>query len=314
VSMDSQNLHKSSRAVWELAAKQHGVVSRRQLLGLGWHPQAINHRLRRGRLHTVRRGVFAVGRPNVTVRGHWMAAVLACAPGAFLSHGTAAALWGIGRVPTNGCEEPIDVTVRAHRRLRCKGIRLHRARRFDGADRAVRDGIPVTSTIRTLIDLATVLVPGQLENAINEADRLGLVDPDALRYATDARSGLHGVRAIRAVLDRRTFKLTESELERRFLRLVDEAGLPRPLTQQHVNGLRVDFHWPELRLVVETDGLRYHRTPAQQAKDRTRDQRHVAAGLIVLRFTHAQVVFERDRMIETLSAVMSRQRPRLWSI
>jgi very-short-patch-repair endonuclease len=76
----------------------------------------------------------------------------------------------------------------------------------------------------------------------------------------------------------------------------------------------VDFYWPELGLVVETDGLRYHRSPAQQSKDRARDQSHAAAGLIPLRFTHAQVAFEPERVIETLSAVMDRLRPRLWSI
>ena len=113
---------------------------------------------------------------------------------------------------------------------------------------------------------------GELETAINEADRLGLVDPDNLRAATAARTGKHGVRTLRNVLDRHTFSFTGSELERRFLRLVRRAALPRPLTQQRVNGFRVDFYWPELGLVVETDGLWYHRTPAQQSRDKTRDQ------------------------------------------
>jgi very-short-patch-repair endonuclease len=242
-----------------------------------------------------------------------MAAVLACAPNGLLSHRTAAALWGLRVGITDTGNEPIDVSVPAHRRLRCEGIRIHRVRRLDEADRAERDGIPVTSVIRTLIDLATVLSPFGLETAVNEADRLDLVDPEDVRAGADARAGLHGVPSLRAVLDRRTFKLTDSELERRFLRLVERAGLPRPLTQQRVNGLRVDFYWPELRLIVETDGLRYHRTPTQQSKDRARDQRHTAAGLTVLRFTHAQVVFEADRVIGTLRTVMARRRPTLWS-
>jgi len=118
---------------------------------------------------------------------------------------------------------------------------------------------------------------------------------------------------LRAVLDRRTFTLTDSELERRFIRLVRRAGLPVPLTQHLVNGVRVDFYWPELRLIVETDGLRYHRTPSQQAKDRIRDQGHAAQGFIVLRFTHAQVAFDAGGVISTLRAVMSRQRPTLWT-
>src|SRR5207244_8105368 len=110
---------------------------------------------------------------------------------------------------------------------------------------------------------------------------------------------------LRDVLDLRTFTLTDSELERRFLRIVRRAGLPPPLTQFHVNGFRVNFFWPDIGLVVETDGLRYHRTPAQQARDRVRDQTHAAAGLTTLRFTHAQVRFEPDRVRRTLLAVVA---------
>lgn len=115
-----------------------------------------------------------------------------------------------------------------------------------------------------------------------------------------------GVPALRALLDRRTFTLTDSQLERRFLRLVRGAGLPRPLTGQRVNGFKVDFYWPDLGLVVETDGLRYHRTATQQARDRRRDQAHAAAGLTPLRFTHAQVTFEPDDVEGTLIAVANR--------
>jgi very-short-patch-repair endonuclease len=312
--MDNESVQKSASTVWSLAANQHGVISRRQLLDLGLHAEAIKHRVRRRRLHPVRRGVFAVGRPDLTLHGHWMAAVLACGPGAFLSHVDAATLWGIrGRPEATRRRWLVDICVEAHRRPRCEGIRLHRVQLFDELDCAQRDGIPVTSPVRTLIDLATVLGPRELETAINEADRLGLVDPDKLRAAAAARTRQHGVRSLRGVLDRRTFSLTDSELERRFLRLVRRAGMPRPLTQQRVNGFRVDFYWPELGLVVETDGLRYHRTPAQQSRDRTRDQKHVAAGLTALRFCHAQVAFEAEHVIETLRAVMNRQRPMLWT-
>lgn len=176
--MDTESVQKSASTVWQLAANQHGVISRRQLLDLGWHTEAIKHRVRKRRLHPVRRGVFALGRPELTLRGQWMAAVLACGPGAFLSHVDAATLWGIrGRPAGIGRHWRVDICVEAHRRPRCEGIRLHRVKRFQELDGAQRDGIPVTSPVRTLIDLATVLGPGELETAINEADRLGLVDP-----------------------------------------------------------------------------------------------------------------------------------------
>jgi very-short-patch-repair endonuclease len=160
--------------------------------------------------------------------------------------------------------------------------------------------------MRTLLDLGTRLEPAGLERAVNEADRLDLIDPEALSVALDAYSGEPGVSHLRDVVNRRTFRLTDSELERRFLLLVGDAGLPVPLTRQHLNGFRVDFFWPDLDLVVETDGLRYHRTPAQQARDRVRDQAHLAAGLTPLRFTHAQVRFEPNHVCETLLAVVRR--------
>ena len=112
---------------------------------------------------------------------------------------------------------------------------------------------------------------------------------------------------LRETLDRRTFTLTDSELERRFLPLARRAGLPQPCTQAKVNGFRVDFYWPDLGLVVEPDGLRYHRTPAQQAQDqRPRPEATLAAGLTPLRFTHAQVRFEPEHVHRTLAAVRGR--------
>src|SRR5207245_6286281 len=155
-------------------------------------------------------------------------------------------------------------------------------------------------------DLANGLDPSRLERAVNEADRLDLISPEALRLALDTYRGQPGVARLRELLDRRTFRLTDSELERLFLPLVTDAGLPTPLTRQHVNGFRVDFFWPDLGLVVETDGLRYHRTPAQQARDRLRDQAHLAAGFTPLRFTHAQVRFEAAYVRSTLLAVVRR--------
>src|SRR6185503_11480422 len=168
------------------------------------------------------------------------------------------------------------------------------------------ESIPVTTPICTLVDLATCLRRDQLEAAINEADKRDLVDPEALREALDRLTHRPGAPALRATLDRRTFSLTDSELERRFLPLTRKAGLPPPMTGCYVNGFKVDFYWPRLGLVVETDGLRYHRTPAQQTRDRLRDQAHTAAGLTQLRFTRAQVAFDPEHVQATLSAVARR--------
>jgi very-short-patch-repair endonuclease len=190
-------------------------------------------------------------------------------------------------------------------------VTIHRRRCLTAQDRRVHFGIPATSPVRTLADIATALSARQLEVAVNEADKLDLIDPEALRHALDEMVGQPGVPALRKLLDRLTFVLTDSELERYFLPIARRAGLSMPETGRWLNGFEVDFFWPELGLVVETDGLRYHRTPAEQARDRLRDQAHTAAGLTPLRFTHAQVRFEPDYVCMTLGLVAERLRPQL---
>lgn len=231
-----------------------------------------------------------------------MAAVLACGPDAVLSHRSAAALWGIRKNEGRS----IGVSVRFPRDPRRAGIRVHRRRDLGPGEITQRLGIPVTSPACSLIDLATAVPTDGLEAAISEADKHGLTDPDRLRTEIDRSPRRPGAVTLRKLLDSRTFALTDSQLERRFLPLARAAGLPPPQTRSHVNGFRVDFFWPDLGLVVETDGLRYHRTPSQQARDRLRDQTHAAAGLTALRFTHAQVTREPAHVLETLRAVAQR--------
>jgi very-short-patch-repair endonuclease len=285
--------------VWALVRRQHGVISRQQLLRLGFSATAIDHRIARGRLHPLWRGVYAVGRPRVSRLGMLMAAVLACGDAAVLSHDSAAELWGI-RPARRGS---IHVSVGAQR-VR-PGIQTHR-RAFAARDLTTFHNIPVTTPVCTLIDLAARLNDEQTERAVNEADKLDLVAPDALRSALDHTEPRPGVGPLRKLLDHRTFTMTDSENEQRFLPIAREAGLPKPLTQEWVNGFRVDFYWPDLPLVVETDGLRYHRTPAQQAADLLRDQVHAAAGVASLRFTRAQIRYDPAHVRRILADVAAR--------
>ncbi|MGH2951449.1 MAG: DUF559 domain-containing protein [Solirubrobacterales bacterium] len=290
----------ASAAAWELAARQHGVVAHWQLVGMGFSARAIRRRVEKGRLHPVMRGVYAVGRPELSRYGRWMAAVLSCGTGAALSHRSAAALWRIA----DDERGTIHVTLSASSGRSRPGLRIHRRPSLPATELAFHHRIPVTGVVRTLMDLATDLGRPALERAINEADRLDLIDPETLRAALSGRGGQPGVGILRNVLDRRTFRLTDSELERRFLRIARHAGLPPPLTRQRLHGFKVDFVWPEFKLVVETDGLRYHRTPAQQARDRIRDQAHTVAGWIPLRFTHGQVRFEPGHVERTLRTMV----------
>ena len=276
-------------------------------MALGFSPKAIRHRLSRGRLFEIHPGVYAVGTPDLGSEGQWIAAVLACGDGALLSHRAAGALRRL--VPWR--RHPIDVSVPARRNPRPRGVRVHR-RTSDALERpSFIARIPVTSILQTFIDLATELEDGELHEAVRESDRLDLINPEALRAALRHRAGKPGAGRLRQLLDRETFTLTDSELERRFIPIARRSGLPKPLTQVHVNGYRVDFFWPHLGLVVETDGLRYHRTPTQQARDLIRDQAHTAAGMTPLRFTRAQVRYEANVVERVLGRTAHRLALRL---
>jgi hypothetical protein len=227
-----------------------------------------------------------------------MAAVVGSGPKAALSHGSAAALWGMG-VELVGL---VEVSLRSASSRRREGLRIHRRPSLRIEDIVRHRGIPATSPVLTLIDMATRSGRARVERMVNEADRLDLISPEGLRSALDLHPGEPGVARLRQLLDRRTFRLTAPGLEQLFLPLAVEAGLPIPLTKQWVNGFEVDFYWPALGLLVETDGLRYHRTPSEQARDRLRDQAHTASGLSHLRFTHEQVKFEPEHVLATLRA------------
>jgi very-short-patch-repair endonuclease len=292
-----------SGRVWALARRQHEILRHDQLRALGYTDEAIRHRVARGRLHFLYRGVYAVGTPHISRLGKLLAAVFACGPGAVLSHASAAWVWLI----RTGWPRELEVTIPAGTDRRPPGIRVHRRSLYVPDDLTCHRDIPVTSPTRTLLDLATRLPARDLEAAINEADSLDLVDAGTLLEALAQRRGQPGVRPLRTLLERATFRLTDSELERRFLPIAARAGLPAPLTQEMVNGYRVDFHFPTLGLVVEADSLRYHRTAAKQTRDARRDQAHAAAGQERLRFTHFQIRYER-RYVEAILRRVAKRR------
>jgi very-short-patch-repair endonuclease len=281
------------------------VVARRQLLALGFTPRGIKHRVASGRLHLVARGIYAVGRPQLTREGEWMVAVLACGDDAVLSHGSAAALWGIG--PER--RDEIEVTVRRRSYPRRKGVLVHARPSLPDADLVLHRGIPVTTPQRTILDRTLQLEPNAVERHVNEADARELIDPESLRRWLNFRLGEHGAPKLRRILDIATFLLSDSDLEIFFRPIAQAAGLPQPRTKAIVNDYEVDFWFPDLGLVVETDGFRYHRTPFKQRKDLERDQTHVAAGLTVLRFSHWQIAHEPALVRATLAAVATRLTP-----
>lgn len=257
------------------------MISRDELLEIGFTREAIRHRLRAGRLHRVARGVYAVGSPHLTPQQRLMVAVKRCGEGAVLSHLSAAVHWDLWMKPP----AEVQVSVPMERNPQPAGIRVHRRARFETAR---HEGIPVTTVLQTLIDCAS---HPKIERMINQADARNRLRADALRRGLDGR-GDPGAAILRELLDRDAFVLTDSELERLFVPIALRAGLPKPLTQQWVCGYRLDFYWPDLRLAVEVDGLRYHRTPLQQRRDLERAHALRKAGIECCRLTYWQVAKE----------------------
>jgi very-short-patch-repair endonuclease len=281
------------REIAWLADRQHGAVSRRQLLDLGFGADAIKARLQAGRLHPLHRGVYAVGRRRLNQRGDWMAAVLACGEDSALSHRGAAALWGLV-----GARSPIDVTSSQGRPGR-KGIRLHRGR-LDAEERTRRDGIPVTTVARTLLDLADAVDEQRLRRTFEEADRLNLLRLAELERVCDRAVGRRGVGICRRLAASLTATpRTRSPLEQRFVGFCDRHRLPRPVFNTEVLGHEVDALWPGRKLAVELDSWGFHRHRAAFEDDRERDAALQVAGYRTIRVT--------DRRMKRDGAVLAAQ-------
>lgn len=277
------------RVIERIAATQHGVILRRQALAAGLHGSVIDRRIASGMLYPLHRGVFRVG-PVASPHARDMAAVLACGEHAVLSHCSAAVRWGM--MPSTRAS--VDVTVPRNVRRRVAGIATHRARVLDGDERTLRDGIPLTAPLRTVLDLALVLPTPDLERAIATAERAGIVRMEELTRRvnnlaspTDAtvRPPHPGAPRIRLLLRATGVSFTRSGAEVRLLEIVRLGRLPRPRVNTTLLGYEVDFLWMDQRLVVEVDGFAYHSSERAFARDRRRDAELTTAGFNVVRFT-----------------------------
>lgn len=260
-----------------LAASQHGVVTRAQLLAEGFSGRAIDRRIERGWLHRQFHGVYSVGTPNLTRKGRWMAAVLAAGPGAVLSHRDAAALWGI--LPSN--RRLIEVSVPRRRRTR-EGLTIRRAA-LPPDETTTLAGIPVTSVARTLLDLAAVESEDRLECALSEAERRQLGDHTPLGALFARYPHAKGIATLRDLTPDTT--VTRSRFERDFLAFCDRHRIPRPRMNVALLGFTVDAYWPHAGLVAELDGYDFHRGRKPFESDRERDRALLLAGIRTTRIT-----------------------------
>jgi very-short-patch-repair endonuclease len=286
-----------------LAADEWSVLSLDELRACGLTRKQVAARAASGRLHRRYRGVYVVGHAKPPLEGLWLAAVKACGPGAVLSHFAAASLWRLldrdGRYPA--------VTVRGSGTRVHRGIRVHRAA-LSSADVTRHRGIPVTSPLRTLLDLAAVVPAPTLRRAVRQALALRLVHHGALLAAVLSAGRRPGVRALRGILGDGPAP-TRSELEDVVLDLIRRAGLPMPDVNVALtlDGRRVvpDFRWPERQLIVEADGAAWHDDPLARADDAERQALLEAHGERVLRVSWRQAVGSPARTLARIAAAAS---------
>jgi Transcriptional regulator, AbiEi antitoxin len=289
-----------------MARRQHGVVSIRQLTGpLGYSRDAVVRASAAGRLHRLHRGVYAVGHTSLTQQGRCLAAVLACGPEALLSHDSAAWLWGV----STKSPLPPSVITPVHRKPHA-GIRLHSSRTLAPEDRALREGIPVTSLARTFLDVAATSRLSRLQRMIERSEELRLFDLGPVESVLARNRGHHGAGPLRRALALyRPAPFTRSGLERRFLALVQEAGLPQPATGLNEAGYELDLYWPSHRFAVELDTYETHGTRAAFERDRIRDEELKLHGIEMIRLTGTRLDREPAQVIARLSQPLSARAP-----
>lgn len=236
-----------------------------------------------------------------------MAAALAGGEGALLSHRPAGLHWEfLDRIPPR-----LEVTIAGPRTRYRPGVVIHRTRRLPEDHRTERDGIPITSPHRTLVDLASVLRPTDLRFAVEAADRKGLLDVPDLVATCDELSGRRGVRLLKriALEARGPIARTKSPPERRFLRLCLGRGLIEPEVNVMLEGYEVDFLWREARLVVEIDTFTYHRSWAQRQRDIERDAHLKVNGYDVLRYAPDRLRAEPGAVLDQVEAMLAPYSP-----
>jgi predicted transcriptional regulator of viral defense system len=307
----SAHQHGVDAEIAGLAVAQNGVVTREQLEGLGFNDQAIAKRVARGRLYRVNPTVYSLTPGVMTERGRFMAAVLACGPGAVLSHRSAAYLWGI----VEKWEVPIDVTAPNRRGRSPDGVAAHRDGSLHQIDKTTLHGVPCTTVVRTLLDYAAVAKEWEVRKAVAEAEVLRILDQQRLRALLRRSRRRRGVARLRLVLDsiHPQTKRTRSELERLFLRMCARLEVPEPevnvwLRAPDGKRYQADFLWRADGLIIEADSRRFHDTDSAFVANRKRQQQLELAGWRVSPCTWEEVEREPRRLALTVQGLLAQQR------
>jgi hypothetical protein len=287
------------REILLLAGRQHGHVTRKQLLGLGLGRGAISGRLASGQYTAVHAGVYCIGPRRIDPVSRAAAAVLACGHGAVLSHMSAASLWDF--VPR--WSFPLEVTARGERDR--PGITAHRCPSLQPRDITHQRGVPTTTRARTVLDLAPRLTNKQLTRLVNDALRERHLRPAALQDVLDRNPRHPGTKLLTPFIDDPR-NPTDSPLEDDFLAFVNKYDLPMPQTNIYLHGRNIDVFYPEANLIVELDGRKYHTDPTAFENDRNRDAENLKHGLSTIRITTIRLEqtpdYEAERFMEIYKA------------
>jgi very-short-patch-repair endonuclease len=283
------------------------MISDDQLLALGWTRKEIQGQVRRGSLHLEYRGVYSVGHRRVVAHARLLAALLSCGDSSFLSHRTAAAVWGLRAVNTRR----IEVTVPGRRLGPRAAIVIHQSARPDPTDVAKHNGLRVSSVPRMLVEQSDTERQAELERLITEAVRKHVLNFKALEDMLNRHARRPGIANLkRALRDYRPRADRKSGLERAFDELISGTDVPPPERNVYINGWEIDCYWAEFSLAVELDGRDYHSSLQDMERDRRKDADLIKLGIWPLRITDLRFELEPDRVFADLHELTRPERRR----
>ena len=289
------------RAIAAITGRQHGYITRAQLLAAGLGPDAIRYRVATRRLIPVYAGVSAVGHVNAAPVARACAAVLACGERALLSHGSAASLWGFYKY----WEEPFEVTATT---VRCRnGIQVHRSIKLLRPDLDRQLGIPVTSPARTVLDVAPRLSDKRLTRVVNDARHARLLHLDALSDVLNRNPFHSAIKRLRPFVENPR-NPSRSPFEDDFIAFVKRYDLPMPVTNTYLLVYEIDVLYPAERVIVEIDSFEHHSDRTSFGRDRKRDVVMLAAGYVTVRITDDRMKHEGAEEADRLLAILEGRR------
>ncbi|MGH9041237.1 MAG: type IV toxin-antitoxin system AbiEi family antitoxin domain-containing protein [Acidimicrobiia bacterium] len=298
-----------NRSLAELAARQYSVFTAAQAVECGLARSTLHHQVGAGLLAVLHPGVYGFTSSPASWERSLMGALLGAGPEAVVSHRAAARVWDI--VDT----EQIEITVPRSRCPRLKGVTLHRSGDLAPNHVSRWRRFPVTKPARTIVDLGAVLLPADVEDALDRALTRRLITVAGVEWALTnlSRPGRHGTGVVSRILDERALgrQPAHGQLEPRMARLLKRAGLPPAQFQYRIHDpdgrflAQVDFALPEFHLVIEVDGWEVHGTPGAMSRDFVRQNGLVPYGWRVLRFTWHQVVRQPEYVAATIGQTLS---------